>query len=148
VGTGSPALAGCYPPGAAATGQWLPGALGHDLRDIVIAEPEVLADERTGDRPRRGLGTQPRLADSQDLRGLSRRVKLSHFTAAHHYALLFFRQGDSGESEQCGLALREGSLFLTGAGSSLPHVPLTWCNPSVAAWYKAEPNWVAGFLEV
>jgi hypothetical protein len=78
------------------TGHRLPGALGHNLRDVVIAEPEVLADERAGDRPRRGLGAQPRLADSQDLRGLSWRVKLSHFPAVYHYALLFFRQGGLG----------------------------------------------------
>jgi hypothetical protein len=25
---------------------------------------------------------------------------------------------------------------------------LIWGNPSVAAWYAAEPNWVAGFLDV
>jgi hypothetical protein len=87
------------PPGAAATGYWLPGALGHDLRDVVIAEPEVLADERARDRPRRGLGAQPGLADPQDLRGLSWRMKLSHFPAAYHYALLFFRQGVLSKSE-------------------------------------------------
>jgi hypothetical protein len=134
-------------PGAAAAGHWPPGALGHDLRDIVIAEPEVLADECAGDRPRRGFGSQPRLADAQDLRGLSWRVKLSHFTTSYHYALLFFRQGDSSKSEKCSVVWYEGFLFRAGAGSSPLYLLLIRRGSSVAAWYAAEPNRVAGFLD-
>jgi hypothetical protein len=59
-------------------GHRLPGALGHDLGDVVIAEPEMLADKRAGDRPRRGLSAEPGLADFQDLRSLSGCMKLSH----------------------------------------------------------------------
>jgi hypothetical protein len=59
----------------------------------------------------------------------------------------FSGKGVPGKSGSCGLALREGSLFLTGAGSSLPQVSLIRRGPSVAAWYAAEPNWVAGFLD-
>jgi hypothetical protein len=59
----------------------------------------------------------------------------------------FFRKGDPGKSGYCGLALHDGSLFLAGAGSSLPHVPLILRSSSVAAWYAAEPDWVAGFLD-
>jgi hypothetical protein len=58
-------------PGAAAAGHWLPGALGHDLRDIVIAEPEVLADEGTG------IARAAALARSQD----SRILKISAASA-------------------------------------------------------------------
>jgi hypothetical protein len=59
----------------------------------------------------------------------------------------FSGKGDPGKSGYCGLALPEGSLFPAGAGSSLPHVPLIRRSSSVAAWYAAEPNWVAGFLD-
>jgi len=45
----------------AGAGHRLPGALSHDLRDVVIAEPEMLADERAGNRPRRSLAAQPGL---------------------------------------------------------------------------------------
>jgi hypothetical protein len=48
-------------PSATSAGHGWPGTLGHDLRDVVITEPEVLADERTGNRPSRRLAAKPRL---------------------------------------------------------------------------------------
>src|ERR1035438_7782585 len=72
-------------PGATPTGHGRPGALGHDLRDVVITEPEVLADERAGDRPGCGLAAEPRFADAQDLCCLSWRVKQSYLISSNHY---------------------------------------------------------------
>ena len=72
-------------PGATSAGHGWPGTLGHDLRDVVITEPEVLADERTGNRPSRRLAAKPRFANPQDLCRLSWRVKLSHLVPSNHY---------------------------------------------------------------
>ena len=86
------------PPGAAAAGHRPPRALGNDLSDIVIAEPEMLADKGAGNRPGRSLVTEPRLADAQDLGRLSRRVKLGHFELPNHYELISAVWGDLGRT--------------------------------------------------
>jgi len=71
----------------------LPGALGHDLRDVVIAEPEVLADERAGDRPRGGLlGLEEGLRELADAGGRVRvfgDTDLAEDVAADEFAEAF-----------------------------------------------------------
>src|ERR1700723_4557701 len=75
-GSGSPACPGrLLAPSVTPACHGRPGALGNDLRNVLIAEPEVLANKRAGYCPGCGLAAEPRLTDAQDLGCFGRRVQ-------------------------------------------------------------------------
>jgi hypothetical protein len=67
--SGSRALARC-------DGLASPGL--HDLGDVVIAEPQMLANERARNQPRSSLCLEPRLANLEDGRCLGSSIELIH----------------------------------------------------------------------